>query len=274
MPDGVYTGREGAVPDQEEDAFCQVAPMEREVPFGAGEAFAIPEGEREKDSFGAGSCRTFVVSLPGHEMMGYAKSVGGSPMSVLAVFMAMAIQRVHPENRLAIRPALPVSVRRVMGNPDSILYQVVHMQAAFSPEELLNTEETELHRNFRNSVRSFTTEASIKRHCAYYRSAIEKSLGAIKDGTLDSMIRERQKSKRGMVLTSYLGTLRIGAYGDRIRMTVFHVMPVRGITVQMAMVGNCFYADWYQGFSDEAYVRAFTEIARAHNMPGAVYESV
>lgn len=274
VPEGLYTGQEGAMPGQEEDAFLRAAPLQREKPFGAEEAFTIPEGEKETGAFGEGSCKTFLVSIPSDEMISYAKSVGGSPMSVLAVFMAKAMQQVHPENKLPIRPALPVSVRKAMGNQNSLLYQVVHAQAVFYPEELLATDEAELNRRFRSFLKDFSSEESILRYCGYYRMVIENSMEGIQDGSLDQMIRERQKRSRGMVLTSYLGTLRTGAYGTRIRMTVFHVMPVRGITVQMTEIGKHFFADWYQGFSDEVYIRTFTEIAKAHHMPGAMYEAV
>lgn len=274
VPDGLYTGSQGALPGQEEDAFSSVPPLQREKPFGADEALVITEGEKEAVPFSKDCCRTFLVSIPSDEMISYARSVGGSPMSVLAVFMAKTMQQVHPENQLPVCPALPVSVRKAMGNPNSLLYQVVHAQASFDPKELLEADETELNRQFRSFLKDFTSKESIQRYCGYYRTVIENSMEGLKNGTLDNMIRERQKRSRGMVLTSYLGTLRTGDYGSRIRMTVFHVMPVRGITVQMTEVGKCFYADWYQGFSDQSYLKTFTDILRAHNMSGAVFEAV
>ena len=74
------------------------------------------------------------------------------------------------------------------------------------------------------------------------------------------------------IMASYLGILRTGEYGKRIRMTAGYVMQEKGIMLQATEIGGTFYLCWYQGFRDDCYVRAMTEEMTALGMPGARFE--
>jgi hypothetical protein len=75
-------------------------------------------------------------------------------------------------------------------------------------------------------------------------------------------------------MVSYLGTLRTGEYGSRLRMTAFHAMQEKGIMLQVTEVGGFFYIDWYQGFHGDVYAKEMRNLMREAGMPGATLERV
>ena len=75
------------------------------------------------------------------------------------------------------------------------------------------------------------------------------------------------------IMASYLGILKTGEYGKRIRMTAGYVMQEKGIMLQTTEIGGTFYLCWYQGFQDDCYVRAMAEELLTHGMPGTKLES-
>ena len=118
VPAGVFTEKDGPVPGLDVDAYR----MADAVDLAAlgnnmldGKAFTPPE--MPQGMFGSRpDCRGYCLSVPSRELLGYARSVGGSPVSVLSVALSKAVQRVHPENALPIRILYPVNIRKVMGN--------------------------------------------------------------------------------------------------------------------------------------------------------------
>ena len=92
-----------------------------------------------------------------------------------------------------------------------------------------------------------------------YRGICEGYSKAFAYGALDKITSEQRGKVGAPVSVSYVGTLRTGEYGNRIRMTAFHVMPEKGIMLQVTEVGDNFYIDWYQGFHDTAYICAMRD---------------
>lgn len=277
VPDGVHTCHEGALPGQEEDAYRMVdaidpaAMMSR---YSSGETFVIREAVRDELFPTKEDCRGYCISVPSAELMEYAKSIGGSPMSVLAAFSAKAIMRVHPENTLPIEVMSPVSVRNVMGNRNSLLHQVVHANYQFSVEDLKEKDDRSLNAAYRAFLKGFSSEQNIRTLCGVYRGICEGYAKAFAANKLDSVILEtRAKTKPG-ISVSYLGTLRTGDYGSRIRMTAFHVMQEKGIMLQTTEVGNTFYIDWYQGHVGDAYAKAMRDVMFEAGMKGVCLERV
>ena len=60
--------------------------------------------------------------------------------------------------------------------------------------------------------------------------------------------------------TSYLGTLKTGEYGSRIKMTAFHAMQEKGVMIQIVEIAGMFYLNWYQGLLGEEYVLALRDL--------------
>ena len=275
VPEGVHTEQDGPVSGQDTDAYLQVEPQDPKAAMGAllgKEAFEIQESPNDCIFVPKADCRGFCISVPSAEFMNYAKSVKGSPMSVLYVCFAKALQRVHPENTLPFNFMVPVSIRKVMGNNNSLLHQVVHFNYSFEVEELSEKSDEELSTQFRAALSRFAAEDAIKKTAGIYRAICEGYSKAFVYGALSKIVMDQRKNLKAGVEVSYLGTLRTAEYGNRIRMTAFHAMQERGIMLQVTEVGESFYIDWYQGFHGEDYVLAMRDVLAENGINGIKIE--
>ncbi len=87
------------------------------------------------------------------------------------------------------------------------------------------------------------------------------------------MLEQRANAKIGGMI-SYLGTLKTGEYGNRIRMTAFHAMQEKGMMAQAIEVGGFFYINWYQGFHGDIYAKAMRDLMKEAGMPSVSIERV
>ena len=262
VPEGVFTEKDGPVPGQNVDGYLQadaVDPTSIMGKFIGDDSFTVPECPKEGVFASKADCCAYCLSVPSTELLTHAKAVGGSPMSVFSVTFAKALQKVHPENTLPVKVMSPVSIRKVMGNDTSLLHQVVHAQYKFEVSDLTSISDEELNRTYRAFLNGFSSEQNIRTLSGVYRGICEGYSKAFAYGALDKITSENRGKAGASVSVSYLGTLRTGEYGSRIRMTAFHVMPEKGIMLQITEVGDTFYIDWYQGFHDAAYIRAMRD---------------
>ena len=277
-PDGVFTEKDGPVQGLDVDAYRMADAVDLSAlaaGMTADKTFTPPEFPMDGNMFGnRPDCRGFCLSVPSREMMGFAKSIGGSPVSVLSVALSRAVQRVHPENALPIKIMYPVNIRKVMGNHTSLVHQAVFAQYKFEPSDLAEKDDRTLSADFRAYLRGFTSEQSIRTNAGIFRGMCEGYTKAFAYGALDAVCLEQRKHAGASLEISYVGTLRTGDYGNRIRMTAFHVMPEKGVMLQVTEVGNTFYVDWYQGMPDPAYVLALRDILAEMGMKGLCVDRV
>ena len=277
VPDGVHTEKDGPVAGQDTDAYLQAEPQDPKAAMGAllgKEAFVIPESPDDCIFVPKADCRGFCISVPSGEFMRYARSVKGSPLSVLYVCFARALQRVHPENTLPLNFMVPVSIRKVMGNTDSLLHQVVHFNYSFEVGELSGKTDEQLNTQLRSALSGFAGEEAIKKTAGIYRAICEGYSKAFVYGALNKIVMDQRKNLKAGAEVSYLGTMRTAEYGNRIRMTAFHVMQEKGIMLQVTEVGEHFYIDWYQGFHGEEYVLAMRDVLAQNGISGIKVERI
>ena len=125
VPEGVHTEKGGVAVGQDIDAYLEADPVDPKASMGAHmgkKTFELPESPKNGIFVPRSDCRGFSISIPSGEFMSYAKSVKGSPMSVFYVLFSKALQRVHPENTLPFDFLAPVSIRKVMGDVNSLLH--------------------------------------------------------------------------------------------------------------------------------------------------------
>ena len=276
VPEGVLTEKDIPVEGLADDAYLAVSPIDLHVlsqPSAGNGTFVAPERRTEEISVPMDGCERFCISVPGEELMGYARRVSGTPMAIIAVMMAKAMEKVHPENTLPVKIILPVSVRKTMGNLHSLLHQVVHTGYDFSADDLKPEGSNEkLIRDFRTHLKQFMAEQNIRIMCGVYSGIVQELIKAQRNGILDQLIMDQRRNAGTGMMASYLGTLRTGNYGKRIRMTAGHVMQEKGIMLQAVEICGTFYLCWYQGFQDDRYVRAMAEELLAQGMPGTRLE--
>ena len=277
VPDGVFTEKDGQVPGQDVDGYLQADAVDltklAESMMG-GTSFVPPEFPKEGIFGNRPDCRGYCLSVPSTEMMSYSKSIGGSPVSVLSVALAKAACKVHPENEHPVKIMYPVNIRNVMGNTTSLVHQAVFAQYRFEPSELNERSDKELNASFRAYLKEFTSESSIRMNAGIFRSMCEGYTKAYAYGALDNICMEQRKNADASFEISYIGTLRTGEYGNRIRMNAFHVMPEKGVMLQVTEIGDTFYIDWYQGFHDTTYICAMRDELSKMGMNGLSIERV
>ena len=271
VPEGVYTEKDGVVEGQDIDGYLMVDPIDPKKmmgALGASKSFCVPENSENSIFVPKQDCRGFCISVAADEFMNYAKSVKGSPMSVFNICFAKALGKVHPENTLPIDLMNPVSIRKIMGNENSLLHQVVHTMYTFDTKSLADADDVTLNTQYREHLKKFCSEENIKMLSGVYRGICEGYTKAFMYGALDKIIIDQRKSMKGKCGVSYIGTMKTGDYGNRIRMTAFHAMQEKGIMLQVTEISGVFYIDWYQGFHGEEYVKAMRDVLSEAGIKG------
>ncbi|MBQ6722787.1 MAG: hypothetical protein IJQ88_11530, partial [Clostridia bacterium] len=145
---------------------------------------------------------------------------------------------------------------------------IVSLLCLFAQCHYLN----DIGKSIRSHLKSFMAEQNIRIMCGLYSGIVQELMKSQQNGVLDLLIADQRKNAGTGIMASYLGILRTGEYGKRIRMTAGHVMQEKGIMLQAVEIGGTFYLCWYQGFQDDRYVRAMAEELLAQDMPGTRLE--
>lgn len=277
LPEGVHSGSDGAVSGHDRDAFLETDAIDPAAAMSgamASNTFALTECPKGGTYLSKLDCRGFCMSVPKDKLMSYARSVKGSPNSVITVFAAKAAQRVHPENTLPVNILFPLSFRKGTKNESSILLQGGMSNYAFKSADLDTKDDEALNTMFRSYLNDYTSEQNIKMLCGVYRGICEGFAKAFVYGALDKIIADSRSKVRPGLETSYLGTLRTGEYGSRIKMKAFHAMQEKAIMIQMIEIGGMFYINWYQGLHGEAYILALRDLMQEAGIENIIVERV
>ena len=259
VPEGVRTIENGTSADQEADAYLMVetiGPMDPAAGKADGEVFQYPEYQKEnrRTELLPEDCGHFLLQVPSDEFMTFARSVGGSPSSVLVQLVCQSLKRENPGNELPFSILVPISVRSAMGNRNSLLHQIVHTTYQADPKMLSDQDSVSFNRDFRTHLKQISSGESIHFLCGLYRGIIEEFQKAISADMLDQVISRNERSQNALSAgVSFLGTLAAGDYGSRIHMESFRVMPEKEILVYMMEIGGQFYISFNIGVKTERY---------------------
>ncbi len=274
VPEGVFTAGDGAVSGHDTDGYLSVDAVDPSKlgDFAGEAAFTVPECPGGGFLSDTSVCRAYCLSVPGEELLSRAKEIGASPFSLISVAMAKALQRVHPENTLPLKMMIPVSGRKTVGTENSILPQGIMAQYGFAPEDLAKKDDKELNAALRAYMKGFLQDDSVRMLMGVFRGINEGYAKAYSANVLDSITMPQREKAGAGVMSSYIGKLRTGVYGSRIRMTVFRAMRENGIMLQSCEVGGTFYLNWSQGLTDAKYVRAMRDVLAGMGIKGLCIE--
>ncbi len=272
------TIQDGPAADAETNAYDMIPAIDPQQAMASAAkskaVFQYPEKPEDGTDLTWDDCGSYGISIPSQEFMAYAHSVGGSPSSVLFQFAIQSMQRMNPENKLSYDVMTPVSVRNVMGNPESLLHQVVHCAYTCEADMVLGDERNkDLNRGYRENLKSFMQPENIKTMCGIYHGitdGLKQAIGA-------NMLDEAMKSNKQIPVsffTSHLGTLAAGEYGSRIQAEGFHVMPEPGCMIYMFEIGGRFDIFMYLGARTDRYARDMAEHMKELGMTHAVFKDM
>ena len=278
VPEGVRTIGDGAAPDEQEDAYMKTpAAMPRGVIAGAVEKniFSCPEYPADKAVYTAEDCGHYVIQVPSEEFMACAKTLKGSPNSVMIQILSQSMQKLHPENRLPVAFWIPISVRAAMGNTNSLLHQAVPTIWYADPELIADDSNAgEINRQIRDHLRDFCAPDNIRKQCGMMHMIIEMIRKSVSAGRLGQVMGQKADQEQYSVLASSLGTLAAGEYGSRIHMDAFRVMPGRTFHAYLMEAGGSFYLSLSLGAKTDAYAKAAAQYMTQLGMKGVTWREV
>ena len=278
VPAGVRTVSDGVAPDEQEDAYMKVpAAMPKGVIAGMVDKdfFICPEYPDGNDELSAGDCGHYCIEVPSGEYMSYAKSVGGSPNSVLIQILGRSMQSLHPGNQQKIAFWIPVSIRPAMGNNNSLLHQVVPT-IWYADAEMFSADDSAAGTNrlIRSHLKEFCDPGNIRKQCGMMHMIVEGIRRSVYTGRLGKFTSQKADKDQYSVLASSLGTLAAGEYGSRIHMDAFRVMPGRNFHVYLMETGGRFYISLSFGAKTEVYAKAAAEYMSKLGMQGVSWREV
>ena len=278
VPEGVRTIGDGAAPDEQEDAYMKApAAAPRGVIAGAVEKniFSCPEYPADKAVYTAEDCGHYVIQVPSEEFMACAKTLKGSPNSVMIQILSQSMQKLHPENRLPVAFWIPISVRAAMGNTNSLLHQAVPTIWYADPELIADDSNAgEINRQIRDHLRDFCAPDNIRKQCGMMHMIVEGIRRSVATGRLGQVTTLKAGQEQYSVLASSLGTLAAGEYGRRIHMDAFRVMPGRTFHAYLMEAGGSFYLSLSLGAKTDAYEKAAAQYMTQLGMKGVTWREV
>ena len=278
VPEGVRTIGDGAAPDEQEDAYMKTpAAVPRGVIAGAVEKniFSCPEYPADKAVYMAEDCGHYVIQVPSEEFMACAKTLKGSPNSMMIQILSQSMQKLHPENRLPVAFWIPISVRAAMGNTNSLLHQAVPTIWYADPELLAGESNAgEINRQIRDHLRDFCAPDNIRKQCGMMHMIVEGIRRSVATGRLGQVTTLKAGQEKYSVLASSLGTLAAGEYGRRIHMDAFRVMPGRTFHAYLMEAGGSFYLSLSLGAKTDAYAKAAAQYMTQLGMKGVTWREV
>ena len=278
VPEGVRTIGDGAAPDEQEDAYMKTpAAVPRGVIAGAVEKniFSCPEYPADKAVYTAEDCGHYVIQVPSEEFMACAKTLKGSPNSMMIQILSQSMQKLHPENRLPVAFWIPISVRAAMGNTNSLLHQAVPTIWYADPELIADDSNAgEINRQIRDHLRDFCAPDNIRKQCGMMHMIVEGIRRSVATGRLGQVTTLKAGQEQYSVLASSLGTLAAGEYGRRIHMDAFRVMPGRTFHAYLMEAGGSFYLSLSLGAKTDAYAKAAAQYMTQLGMKGVTWREV
>ena len=278
VPEGVRTIGDGAAPDEQEDAYMKTpAAVPRGVIAGAVEKniFSCPEYPADKAVYTAEDCGHYVIQVPSEEFMACAKTLKGSPNSVMIQILSQSMQKLHPENRLPVAFWIPISVRAAMGNTNSLLHQAVPTIWYADPELIADDSNAgEINRQIRDHLRDFCAPDNIRKQCGMMHMIVEGIRRSVATGRLGQVTTLKAGQEQYSVLASSLGTLAAGEYGRRIHMDAFRVMPGRTFHAYLMEAGGSFYLSLSLGAKTDVYAKAAAQYMTQLGMKGVTWREV
>ncbi len=232
-------------------------------------AFQLKDGGRVALSE---KCVVYNLRIPEREFMRFNLSNDGSPGTVIALFLARAIDRVTPMGKDPVVIAMCVNQRRMLRAPlahQSLVGDVrlvYDRKVAALPFSLQAT-------SFRGKVILQSDADIVLEELKEYRRIVE-DLKALPDHAARhryAVDRMDRMTSRFTATVSYVGKTDMGEAERYIQ--EFHVLPSTALpssatplTLELSAMNGSFYVNFMQYFGDECYLNAFIRELRENGV--------
>ena len=223
------------------------------------EIFSFPELQASASQAELAKVTEFMtISVNSAEFMGYAKGVGGSPLSALTTIWFTVLQKSHPENDKLLRIVTTFSLRDILAAHNTVLNAFDLMSYDVEPEEALRTDrEAERDKNlaFRDILKQYRNPESMRKSANKLRGINEEVSVWLGDTSAHETpkIFAEFKAMPVPLYVIYMGSFRLGEYAGRIENIQAFSKINSTYSCAFFEVGDRFFISLRQPFHSELY---------------------
>ncbi len=217
-------------------------------------------------------CIVYNIRIHEKEFMRFNLSNDGSPGTIIALFLARAIEKIHPVKPDPIVIAMCVNQRKALGAPLAHHSLVGDVRLVYN-DRMKGLEFMDQATSFRGMVALQSDPDIVLEEIKEYQEII-----ADLDALPDKVARHKYCVDRMNQLTSYftatisyVGKTDMGDAEHYIQ--EFHVLPSTALpssatplTLELSAMNGSFYVNFMQYFEDDSYLKAFIEELRINNI--------
>ena len=214
----------------------------------------------------------FEVRVDSSRFMDLVKREGLTPTSVAAVFLSHSAMRLHPDNTLPVKTAMPVNIRRAIGMPNTHRNATLDIGLYFDPGEMAGRSIAEQGRILRAQLKSQTTPEHLRSKA---NASIAWAKGFEEAGSYEKCREAFGKIKRASVDTfflSYVGRLHLPGYEDEVQAVSLVSHSRNSIIIDLTEMGGYFIFGFRQCVPSSFFVEAFTEVLCENGIPAECSE--
>ena len=218
------------------------------------------------------NCIVYNIRIPEDEFMRFNMSNDGSPGTVVSLFLARAIERVHPGKKEPTVIAMCVNQRKALHAPLAHQSLVGDVRLVYD-EKIINKDFNEQCTCFRGMVALQSDESVVMQEIKTYQDIMKD---------LDALPTIRQKHKYCIdrmdhmtscftATVSYVGKVDMGEAEQFVQ--EFHALPSTALpssatplTLEISAMNGSVYINFMQYFKDECYLKAFIKDLRDNDI--------
>ena len=267
--EGVRTPDSPVLPDEEKDPFAQeyALPEGYTMNFFGEKYLHLPEIDEKPLDYMYG----VPVRVKEDEFMRFVKANKSTPVAMLHVLLANAVQAVHPENGETLGALVPASYRRHLNAENTFKNCAGALRLPYRTAEMGKLSFEEQAQRARALLKQANDENLAKYLANALGGALRKVGAAIPNfsGRLPYLDFEKN-SNNDTYMIDYVGSLKAGEYGREIVRTKYMATNTRRgfgtVTLYISATGGFFHFEIVRAFECGAYVDAFLEQLTRHGV--------
>lgn len=268
LPAGdVWLAEDPVLPEEIEDPYQKFPPQPagRETPYKVKTTDYM--NLSEENHYERTTPHVFRLEIPQKELMRYCGENDGSPATAIALFIARAIKKVHPNSDKTIGCGMATDLRKALGTPRSHQSTLAFPTLDFT-EQIANSSLERQGTAFRGQVLlkcdPDTLMDSIYASQTLYGYISTLPTYEARRQTMQHIVRTKFKGPTASI--SYVGRSNFGASEKYIRQLFFEV-PGSGIIMELTSLNDIFDLTLIQDWNERTYFEAFCNELEACGIP-------
>ena len=208
------------------------------------------------------------ITIPQEDLMEYCSSYDGSPVTAIALMMADAIYRIHPNTGKEIVMGIPINLRPALGVRHSIAstYSIIYIPYS----ERIREQDFEMQGTLCRGIIIKNSDpdlirAQTKEYCKKLKMLQYVPLTALKQFGARIIAEGMKKAETTGV--TYVGKCDFGEMEEYIQSVFYDVDAYgKGIQVILAALGDRFFITIDQDWSEKVYIESFFSVLKERNI--------